>query len=192
MLFPSVSVWSRVTTISPLMGTPLTTLPSSIPSCIIPPMKPPPNVTFMSCGGGGGGAGVSLCAAAKALSPTNAKPSSIQLSALRRITDFIMLMVLSSISMYHFSSQSGPPVPPRRSPQRHRQSASEHPVRHPRLRFQDSEVPFARPGHRWSNSADRRTSAQHSLRLRPGWSATAPSYLDLTCLPIERPVLGTD
>src|ERR1035437_3431241 len=26
-------------------------------------MKPPPNVTFMSCGGGGGGAGASLCAA---------------------------------------------------------------------------------------------------------------------------------
>src|ERR1035441_9791075 len=192
MLFPSVSVWSRVTTISPLMGTPLTTLPSSIPSCIIPPMKPPPNVTFMSCRGGGGGAGASLCPAAEGLSPTNAKPSSSQLPALRRIPDFIMLIVLSSISMYHFSSQSRPPVPLRHSRQRHRQSASEHPVCRPRLPFQDSEVPFARPGHRWSSSAGRRTSAQHSLRLRPGWSAMAPSYLDLTCLPIERAVLGTD
>src|SRR5208337_1649737 len=108
MRLPSASVVSRVTTRLPLMGTPVTTLPSPNSSCIMPPGPPGPCIIIIAPGGGGGGgAGASLCAAARELIPSSNSPHNIGTKRelarfLKRISYFPLTLI--QLSKYCLTS----------------------------------------------------------------------------------------
>src|SRR5271165_5230868 len=85
------------------MGTPVTTFPSPISSCIMPPGPPGPGpcIIIAPGGGGGGGAGASLCAIANELNPANNNPQNGHVETARRSADFSRLMafVLNSTQL---------------------------------------------------------------------------------------------
>ena len=172
MWLPSASVVSRVTTMSPLMGTPVTTLfsspsPNSWWKVTIGPPGPGPWIITAPIAIGGGGGGASLCAAASELKTANNRPHNDNIEMARRLADLPKFMTfppnsISTPEFSKFSSQYALPAPGRRRPQRHRRPGSQHWDRS----LLQPATPFALLGRRWSRSMDHKTSKQRSPNHR--------------------------